>query len=416
MMPIEQLRDRMAMSEAPSRPVKVLPPRKRRNWLWLVAVVGLGVAGFVAYRRLPALRNSMGTSNKPPRAPAPRGVPVITASARRGDLPIFLDGLGTVTAFNTVTVRARVDGQVVKVGFVEGQLVKAGDVLAEIDARPFQADLDSKLAAEGQAAAQLDLANVTYTRLKGLLPERLASPIEFQTAEATYRQAQAALAAAKANVESSRLNVEWCRITAPISGRIGLRLVDSGNLVHASDPNGIAVIMQLQPIAVIFNLPQDALPEVLKANSTEHPLEARAYSSDLRTLLATGALVAVDNQIDTGTGTARLKAVFENRDDLLFPNQFVNVRLLVDTKKDVVLVPTAAVQRSPQTVFVYVVKADLTAEMRPITPGPTEHGSTMVEKGLEPGEIVVTDGVDKLQPGSLVIPSPADAPTSRAAS
>lgn len=398
-MRLSRVDDRPPITVAPGPNDAAHTPPHSRRWVWFAGLVVMAILGYAGYRKLPALANVGAPAAK---SAASRDIPVITSVARRGDLPIYFDGLGTVTAFNTVTVRTRVDGPVVKVAFVEGQMVKAGDLLVQIDERPFQADLDSKLASEGQAAAQVDLAKITYNRLKALMPEHSASPIEFQTAEATLKQADAALAAAKANVESARLNVEWCRITAPISGRIGLRMVDLGNLVRSGEATGLAIITQLQPIAVKFSLPQADLPYVLAAQGGDKPLPALAYNTDMKTLLATGTLAAIDNQIDSNTGTARFKAVFENTDLSLFPNQFVNVRLLVDTKKDVVLVPTAAVQRSPQSVFVYVIKADHTVDLRPIVPGPTEAGLTLIESGLQPGEIVVTDGVDKLQPGSRV--------------
>jgi multidrug efflux system membrane fusion protein len=412
-MPIEHLEapPQKELTSPADRRQPATPPRKR--WVWPVIVCALCLLAFPAYR---FFSGSSGDANKSKKVAGPeanRGVPVIVATARSGDLPIYLDGLGTVTAFKTVMVRARVDGQLIKVGFDEGQLVSEGDLLAEIDPRPFQADLDSKVALESEAEAQRDLAKITYDHLIELMPENSASPIEYKQAKATLKQAEAALAGAGANVASARLNVEWCRITAPISGKVGLRLVDQGNQVRAEESGGIAVITQLKPIAVVFSLPQDTVPLVLKAQAVKSDLVAEAYNSDLRTLLTTGKLEALDSQIDSSTGTARLKAVFENEPSVLYPNQFVNIRLLIDTRKSVTLIPSAAVQRSPQAVFVYVVKADQTVDMRPIKPGPTERGVTLVEQGLSPGEIVVTEGVDKLVPGSKVNVRPSEGPTTR---
>ena len=388
-----------------------LAPRRVRShrWIWGLLIVVLGVGGLVWFRPPAFLSRALHKNTQPAEARSPKGVAVVVGRARRGDLPIYLDGLGSVTALNTVTVRARVDGQLIRVAFVEGQNVHQGDVLAEIDPRPFQADLDSKIAAENQAEAQVELARITWEHTKELMPEESASPIEFQQAEATLKQMKAALAAAKANVASSRLNLEWCKVTAPIAGRIGLRLVDQGNLVHANDPNGLAVITQLQPISVVFSIPENDLPRVFKAHTGNVPLRAEAYDSDLRNRIATGSLLAVDSQIDSSTGTAKLKAIFDNRDSLLFPNQFVNIRLLVDTQKNAILVPSGAIQRSPQSVYLYVVKPDQTVEMRPITAGPAEAGQTIIEKGVQPDETVVVEGVDKLQPGSHVVAQTPDA-------
>lgn len=390
------------VTNATALPRQVSTTPRRRRWLWITLLCVFVLISFGAYRGMPKTAERNSSDKKTATTQPSQAIPVIVAKSRRGDLPIYLNGLGNVAAFRTVTVRARVEGLLTKVAFVEGQMVQEGDVLAEIDKRPFQADLDSKIGAMEQASAQVDLAQITYDRLKELMPAASASPIEFKQAKATLKQAQAALDGAKAAVELAQLNMEWCRVTAPIGGRIGLRVVDKGNLVHVNDPNGVAVVAQLQPIAVIFSLPQSSLPRVLKGNSTAEKLVAEAYDGDLQTLLATGSLLAVDNQIDTSTGTARFKAIFENKDNKLFPNQFVNIRLLVDTKKDAVLVPSAAVQRSPTTTYIYVVKADDTVEMRPVTIGPTESGLTLIEKGMAGDETVVTDGVDKLQPGTKI--------------
>jgi len=337
--------------------------------------------------------------------PVARPVPVVTAESRQGDLPIYLNGLGTVTAFNTVTVRTRVDGELVKVAFGEGQQIKEGDqvnegdLLAEVDPRPFQVQL---LQAKGQLArdeailknAKVDLQR--YEDARDAIPQQ-----QIDTAAANVAQYEGAVLVDQSQIDNANLQLTYCHITAPLSGKIGLRLVDQGNFVHASDANGLAVITQLRPIAVQFTLPQDNLPQVLGAFAAA-PLPVDAYDRDFKARLASGQLLAVDNQIDTVTATIRLKAKFDNADGSLFPNQFVNVRLLVDTKRGVVLVPAAAVQRSPQSMFVYVKKADDTVEVRPVTLGPTEGDTCVIAEGLAAGERVVTDGVDKLRAGTKV--------------
>jgi multidrug efflux system membrane fusion protein len=332
-------------------------------------------------------------------APAARAVPVVASKAHVGDLPIYIDGLGTVTAFNTVTMRTRVDGELTRVSFTEGQPVHVGDLLAEIDPRPFQVQLAQ---AEGQLArdsallqnARLDLTR--YQEAREAVPRQ-----QLDTAASNVSQYEAAIKVDQSQVDNAKLQLVYCRITSPLDGVIGLRLVDQGNTVHANDANGLATITQLEPIAVQFSIPQDNLPDVLHAMSGGQ-LGAEAYDRDFRKKLASGHLQAVDNQINASTGTVKLKAVFDNKDRMLFPNQFVNVRLLVDTKKGIVLIPVAAVQKSPHTTFVYVVKADDTVEVRPVTLGPAERETIAVASGVADGETVVTDGVDKLQDGTKV--------------
>ena len=344
---------------------------------------------------------------------APPVVPVVAAKATRGDLPIYLNGLGTVTALNTVTVHTRVDGELQKVAYKEGDDVKAGDLLVQIDPRPFEVQLTQ---AEGQMAkdeAALKDAHLDLTRYE--TAGEAATQQQRDTAAAAVAQSEGAVKSDQGSIDAAKLNLTYSRITAPISGRIGLRLVDQGNIVHASDANGLMVITQVQPITIVFSLPEDDLPQILGAQKITPQLEAEAWDRDIRNKLATGKLLAVDNQVDPTTGTVKLKAIYENKDESLYPNQFVNVRLLVDTRKSVVLIPAAAVQKSPQemevhkgdetsktTTFVYVVKGDDTVEMRPIKSGPSEGELTSVRDGLSEGETVVTDGLDKLQPGMKV--------------
>ncbi len=372
---------------------------RRRWWLWLLT---LCVLGGVAYVLVPYIGQS---PPPPPRAtqpPANRGIPVVAVAAREGSLAIYLTGLGSATASNMVTVRARVDGQLVKVAFQEGQFIRQGDLMAEIDPRPFQVQLAQ---AEGQLAkdeAQIKNARRDLERYKTLLERNLISKQDYDGQTAAVSQYEGTIQSDKAQIDNAKLLLTYSRITAPISGRIGLRLVDQGNMIRANDPNGLAVITQLQPIAVLFNIPQDDLPQVLKKMRSGQSLPVEAYNRDLKQKLATGTLLTIDNQIDQSTGTIRCKAVFPNEDGALFPNQFVNVRMLVDTKRSTVIVPAAAIQRSPRSTFVYVVKDDSTVDVRDVVIGPSEGDDVSIDSGLSHGEVLVTEGVDRLQRGMKV--------------
>jgi len=322
---------------------------------------------------------------------------------KRGDLNRYLTAIGTVTAFNTVTVKTRVDGQIVNVAFKEGQTVHQGDLLVEVDPRPYQAALAQ---AEGQLAkdqATLLNAKITLERDRSLYQQGVIAAQDFDNQQSLVGQSAGAVQSDRANIEAAKVQVAYTRITAPITGRIGLRLVDQGNIVHAVDPTGLAVITQLQPIAVDFSIPEDNLPQVIKDMRNGQELPVDAFDRELRTQLATGTLETFDSQIDQSTGTIKLKAVFPNNDYSLFPNQFVNVKLLVDTIRDTLLAPAAAVQRNPQGTFVYVVKPDNTVEVRTVTVGATQGDVAALGSGVTPGELLVTDGLDKLQAGSKVI-------------
>jgi len=343
-----------------------------------------------------------GSKKDPGSNPAGRPVPVTVIQSRKGDMAVRISGLGTVTALNNVTVRSRVDGQLVRVAFSEGQLVREGELLAEIDPRPFKVQL---MQAEGQFAkdrAAFQNANADLQRFQSLVKQGIISSQQLDTQVSAVAQFEASLEADQATIESAKLNLVYSRITAPISGRVGLRLVDVGNIVKATDANGLVTIAALQPINVVFAVPADNIQQVLSQNAKTTKLPVEAWDRDLRTRLGTGTLAAIDNQVDPGTGTVRLKALFSNENRALYPNQFVNAQLLVDTLRGVVIVPTAAVQRSPQGAFVYVVKADGTVELRNVEVQGTDGDDTAVSKGLSGGETIVTDGLEKLRPGSKV--------------
>ncbi len=375
-------------------------------WIWLVVIVLAG-GGYWYYRSSSNQANSAtagATGAKAGAANAPGNfvVPVVVATATRGDLPVFLNGLGNVTAFNTVTVRSRVDGQIVKINFTEGQYVKEGEALIEIDPRPYQVQLEQ---AEGQLAkdqSQLRDAQVDYERYKLLFQEGVIPKQQLDTQQALVGTNEGAIKADIATIDNAKLQIVYSHITAPIGGRVGLRLVDIGNIVHAADTNGLVVITQLQPIAVIFTLPQDHLPQVMARMRQGAPLVVDAFDRDNTSKLATGKLLTIDNQIDTTTGTYKLKAVFDNSKNELFPNQFVNVHLLVDTKKNIVLVPTTAILRGAQGTYVFAVGSDNTVKIHNVTLAETTSGITGITAGLNPGDVVVTDGQDKLQDGSKV--------------
>ncbi len=339
------------------------------------------------------------------KGPAPnaasRGVPVLAEPVATRDVPVYLRGLGSVSAFNTVTVKARVDGQITKINFREGQEVNQGDLLVEIDPRPYDVQLHTAEANLAKDEATLADAKLNLTRYTDLYKQGIVSQQQYNTQQSLVGQLQGSISADQAAIENAKLQLVYSRITSPIGGRIGLRLVDIGNIVHASDPNGLLVITQLHPIAVLFTLPEDYIPQVLQ-HMRKGQLEVDAYSRDDRTKLASGKLLTLNNEIDPTTGTNKFKAVFQNEDRVLWPNQFVNIRLLLEIKQNAITVPLAAIQRGNQGTFTYVVKPDNTVEPRVVKVGVTEGNLASIESGLQPGEMVVTDGQDKLQPGAKV--------------
>ncbi len=328
-------------------------------------------------------------------------IPVGVAKAEIRDLPVILNGLGSAEAYNTVAVKTRIDGQLVKVDFREGQEVKEGDLLAQIDPRPYEVQLSQTQATLFKDQSALRDAKVNLERFQQLYKDGVIPKQQLDTQDSLVGQLEGAVRADTAQVDNVKLNLAYTRITAPVSGRVGLRLVDVGNIVHASDPNGLLVITQLQPIAVIFTLPQDLLQSVAQ-HMRNGSLAVDAFSRDDQTKIATGKLLTIDNQIDVTTGTGKLKAVFDNRDRSLWPNQFVNVHLLLEVRKNNTVVPAAAIQRGPQGTYVFTVKPDKTADMRPVTISFSEGKYASISQGVQPGELVVTDGQDKLQPGTRV--------------
>lgn len=325
-----------------------------------------------------------------------------TADVIRKPMKQFLNCLGTVTAFNNVVVRSRVDGELVEVLFDEGQMVQAGQKLARVDPRIFEAARDQ---AEGQYqrdVAALELAKLNFDRAKNLSADDALSQQERDQLEAAYKQAQAVVEVDRAILANATLQLEYCEILAPITGRVGLRVLDQGNMVQANDVRGLALITQLQPISVIFPIPQDEIPRVKQQLAISSSIPVMAYDRSFQNLLAEGRLTAIDNQVDPTTGTLKLKAVFDNQDDSLFPNQFVNIRLLVRDLQDALVVPSTAIQRNSDFLYVYVVQSDASVEIAKVTVAFQEGGLTVIESGLDAGMRVVTEGTDKLQPGAKV--------------
>ena len=342
-----------------------------------------------------------GDAKQQAQAASPHAVSVAIAPVTQQDMPVYLVGLGSVTAFYTANIKSRVDGQIMRVNFQEGQTVKEGDLLILIDPRPYQVQLEQMQAQLFKDQASLRDARLNFDRYTTLIPSGSIAQQQVDTQKATVDQLDGQVRTDQAQIDNAKLELVYCNITAPFTGRVGLRQVDPGNIVHAADTNPMLILTQLQPIAVVFTLPEDQLPIVAQhmKNST---LLVEAYSRDNQIKLATGKLQTIDNQIDQTTGTAKLKAVFDNKDNQLWPNQFVNANLLLETQKKSTVLPTAAILRGPQGTFVYLVKPDKTVEARTVTIALTQGNTTAVASGLKPGDTVVTDGQDKLQTGSKI--------------
>src|ERR1017187_5773361 len=382
-------------------PGKTKPSRRRRLWLWLlVLLLLLGLGGYFLWSKIAAKQSADAAAKVA--GPGPPPIPVVAATSRQGDIGVYYSGVGAVTPLATVTVRTRVDGQLMSVRYREGDTVHQGDLLVEIDDGLYQAALTQ---AEGQLIrdqAALENARIDLVRYQQLVQQKAAPEQQLATQQATVHQDEGVVKLDEGQIQSAKVNLAYCKIAAPVTGRIGLRLVDPGNIVQTADTNGLLVITQMDPISAIFTISEDQLQVVLQKMAAGQTLEVDAYGRDGKTKLAQGSLTTLDNQIDPTTGTLKLRATFANPKGTLFPNQFVNARLLVQTKHGVSLVPTAAVQRNSQATYVYVVKADSTVTVRPITIGTTEGDDSEVASGLTPGEVVVMTGVDKLQEGSKV--------------
>lgn len=382
-------------SNAPSKPAS---GRKRRRWVWVVvaSVIILAVGGLFLFRH-----RLQPQSARPKAASSPPPLLIGTATAQKGDIGIYVNALGMVIPLNTVSVKSRVDGQLVKVNYQEGQLVHEGDALVEIDAAPFQAML---VQAEGQFArdsALLENARLDLDRYKEAFAKNAIPKQQLDTQVATVHQYEGTVKLDQGQVDNANVQLGYCHITAPLSGRVGLRLVDAGNIVHASDANPLVVITELQPITVIFNVAEDYLPQIQQQLRAGKILAVDAFDRAQTKTIAAGTLETLDNQIDTMTGTVKLKAIFTNDDESLFPNQFVNARLLVDTLHDTTLVPNTVIQRNAQGAFVYLLKPDQTAAMQQITVGTTD-GTVSAVEGIEPGAVIAADNFNRLTDGAKV--------------
>ena len=399
---------------APVEPGPIIETKRSSRFgsvVGLIVLIAVAGGGYLIYRSFYAPQPAGNAARNPLTAPQSVGA----ATIGQGDIRVIVNALGTVTPIATVTVQTQIDGQLLEVGFTEGQMVKKGDFLAQIDPRPYQlqqAQFEGQLARDQGLLAQ---AQVDMTRYQKLAEQNSIARQQYEDQVYIVQQDQGLVKLDQAQVDQQKLNVLYCRIVSPVTGRIGLRLVDPGNYIQTSNTTGIAVVTQLQPITVIFPIPEDDLPDILPQLNAGTPLEVSAYDRANVKMLATGRVAALDSQIDTTTGTVKVRAQFDNADNLLFPNQFVNARLLVKTLNNVVTVPTAAIQRGAPGSYVYVINADNTVSVRPIGIGPTEGAMAAVNSGLAVGERVVVDGTDRLRDGARVIVPGARNPAPAAA-
>lgn len=395
----------------PPDPHGPLPPKtgkpRKRGLIWVVFLLAVaGVAGYAVYHAGDPITTKKGGGGKGGPGGgrgAPGGpVPVVVSKVTRSSIPVYLNGLGNVSPFYTVTVKSRVDGQLMKVYFNEGDFVKEGQTLIEIDPRPYQVQLEMAVAAKAHDEALLANARVDLVRYQGLVKTNAIPTQQLDTQVALVAQEEATVKQDQAAIDNAQLQLVYSKITAPITGVVGLRLVDPGNIVHAADANGMITITQLQPIAVLFTIPEDNLPQVTRKLRTGAHLPVDAYNRDMSKKLASGTLLTLDNQIDSTTGTSKLKAVFDNQDNALFPQQFVNINVLVDTLANQLVVPSVAIQNGQQGTFVYTVDEDSTVHLKPVKVGVTTAATSQILDGIEDGDRVVVDGTDRLVEGAAV--------------
>jgi multidrug efflux system membrane fusion protein len=387
------------------RPPGATPPPRRRLWIWILVLALLGAGGYYYWSKKPPA--TPGSANGAVGGRKGQGAnagasPVDAAKAVKGNIGVYVTGLGAVTPIYTVTVKAQVTGQLMEVHYKEGDIVHKGDALAEIDPRPYEAQLTQY---EGQLArdqATLDNARIDQGRYETLLKQNAVPEQQLATQIATVKSDEGIVKNDQGLIQSVKVNLIYCHITAPITGRIGLRLVDPGNIVQTSDTTGLLVITQLQPISVIFTIAEDQLPIVYAKQRAGQKLPVDAFDREMKTKIASGTLSTIDNEIDQTTGTVKLRATFDNTHNELFPNQFVNARLLQQEKRGVILVPSAAVQRNSSNTYVYVVKPDSTVTVRQVKLSTSDDNNTEITSGVVEGDVVVLTGVDKLQEGSKV--------------
>jgi membrane fusion protein, multidrug efflux system len=393
----------------PAHPRDTVHQRPRRSrqrlFLWLLLVVAI-IAGAVRYFPRPEPQSKNGG-----RPPSNTSIPVGVAAVEKGDIPVAYSQLGTVIPLAMVTVKTQISGYLMQVAFQEGQMVAKGDFLGQIDPRPYQVALELTQAQLAKDRALLKNAQLDLQRYDTLVAQNSIAKQIRDTQVSLAAQYEATVRADQAQIDAQKLNLTYCRIVSPVTGRVGLRQVDAGNYVQTSDANGIVVVTQLQPISIIFTLPEDNLPEVMKRVRTGAVLRVTAFDRTGSTELAQGKLDTVDNQIDTTTGTVKLRAIFDNEQENLFPNQFVNIKLLVNTLHDADIVPTSAIQRGAPGTFVYLVKPDHTVAVQKVKLGPVDGQRIAILSGLQPGEGVVFDGADRLRDGANVTVTAAKHPS-----